>query len=95
MENSDSVDMGDRKACSADFGSGSGSYLAACSTGETMTTDKWMPGYPIGFHKVSYPDCHAPSEKVAQMLDEARREYQKTQEKVHAGTSKESKETPA
>jgi hypothetical protein len=97
MENASSMAMGDRKACSADFGSYCGARFDACFTGETMTEPekRWMPGYPVGFHEVSYPNCHAPSEKVAKMLDEARREYQKAQEKTHEGTGKDGKEAPA
>jgi hypothetical protein len=43
---------------------------------------RWMPGRPIGFHKVSYPDCHAPSEKVTQLLDAIRAQFAKEKEKT-------------
>jgi hypothetical protein len=44
---------------------------------------RWMPGKPIGFCKVSYStnenDCHKPSPKVAQLLEEARQKLKKAE----------------
>lgn len=48
---------------------------------------RWMPGKPIGFHKVSYPDCHAPSEKVKQLLDNVREQFAKAKEKTQENVS--------